>query len=421
MENTLTYAQKCDENDELSAFKDRFLFPQHQGKNCIYFTGNSLGLQPIAAKKMLLQELDDWEKFGVDGHFDAKHPWYSYHEMFAEPLSKIVGAKPIEVVAMNALTVNLHLLMVSFYRPDNSRNKILCEAKAFPSDQYALESQALFHGFEPSEAIIEVASRKGEHIVRTEDFEKAINDHSSEIATIMIGGVNYYSGQVMDMKRITEVGHKAGAIVGFDLAHAVGNVKLELHEWDVDFAAWCSYKYLNSGPGSVGGAFIHEKHSNNISLPRFAGWWGHNKKNRFKMEPGFDPISGAEGWQLSNAPVFSMAAHKASLNIFVEAGIDALCAKSQDLTDYLAFVIESISSKEVGVNFEIITPKDHKSRGCQLSILCHGKGKELFEHLTKNGVFADWREPNVIRIAPVPLYNSFEDIYRFGEILSKGL
>ena len=421
MENSITYARQKDKDDPLREFRNQFLFPKHEDADCIYFTGNSLGLQPKDAREHLLQELEDWEKYGVEGHFDAKNPWYSYHELFPSLLGGIVGAKAHEVVAMNALTVNLHLLMVSFYRPDEKRNKILCEAKAFPSDQYALESQVKFHGFDPQTHIIEVGPKPGEHVIRTEDFEEAIETHGDELATIMIGGVNYYSGQVMDMEKITKLGHEVGAIVGFDLAHAVGNIELKLHDWNVDFAAWCSYKYLNSGPGSVGGIFVHERHANNPELPRFAGWWGYDKEKRFKMEPGFEAIPGAEGWQLSNAPVFSMAVHKASLEIFEKAGMDKLRSKSKDLTDFLEFVIEDISSRSESVNFEIITPKDHASRGCQLSILCHGKGKELFNHLSKNGVYADWREPNVIRIAPVPLYNSFEDVFRFGQILSEAV
>ncbi|NND77567.1 MAG: kynureninase [Flavobacteriales bacterium] len=418
--NSLEYAKRLDAQDPLALFRGKFHLPQHNGKDSVYFTGNSLGLQPRSAKDIIETELNDWAKYGVEGHFHAKHPWYSYHEMFAEPLSKIVGAKPIEVVAMNGLTVNLHLLMVSFYRPTQNRYKIICEAKAFPSDQYALESQVRFHGRDPNDAIIEIAPREGQHTIETDDILLAIEEHGNELAMVMIGGVNYYSGQLMDMEKITAAGQAKGAKVGFDLAHAAGNVKLDLHDWGVDFAAWCSYKYMNSGPGSVAGAFVHERHKYDPDLPRFAGWWGYNKETRFKMEPGFDPILGAEGWQLSNAPVFSMAIHKASLDIFDDAGISNLIEKSKKLTAFLEFIIEDISSKKENVSFEIITPKDPYQRGCQLSILCHGQGRSLFDHLTENGVFADWREPNVIRIAPVPLYNSFEDVYRFGEILNNG-
>lgn len=416
--NELGFAQNEDKQDSLREYRSDFFIPQHQGSDSIYFTGNSLGLQPKKTKEIIETELNDWAKYGVEGHFHAKHPWYSYHEMFSEPLARIVGAKPSEIVAMNGLTVNLHLLMVSFYRPTKNRFKIICEEKAFPSDQYALESQVKFHGFDPKEAIIEVSPREGKHTIEHEDILSAIKEHGSELAMLMIGGVNYYSGQLFDMSAICQAAHKEGATVGFDLAHAAGNVKLKLHDWDVDFAAWCSYKYMNSGPGSVAGIFVHEKHEYNNDLPRFAGWWGYNKEDRFKMKPGFDPIKGAEGWQLSNAPVFSMAIHKVSLDLFEKAGIENLIAKSKKLTAYLEFVIMDVSDEKEDVNFEIITPSDPNERGCQLSILCHGKGKPLFDRLTDNGVFADWREPNVIRIAPVPLYNSFEDVFKFGQILN---
>jgi kynureninase len=366
----------------------------------------------------------------VEGHFHARKPWLAYHEQFVEPVSKIVGAQPDEIVVMNQLTVNLHLLMVSFYRPTKDRYKILCEAKAFPSDQYALESQVKFHGYEPEDAIIEVAPRKGEYCIRHEDILEAIEKNKNSIALIMIGGVNYYNGQVFDMKEITEAGHKAGALVGFDLAHAAGNIKLKLHEWNVDFACWCTYKYLNSGPGSVGGVFIHQRNLNNPETSRFAGWWGHDKASRFKMEKGFVPMPTAEAWQISNAPVLSMAAHKAAVDIFDEVGMDALVAKAENLTGYLEFVIDEINKTRVAIGkkqetgesnqdgfLEIITPREKKQRGCQISIVAHGRGKDLFNKLTQSGVIADWREPNVIRCAPVPLYNSFEDVFRFGEIL----
>lgn len=414
---TEEFALSMDQNDSLKEFRSKFLFPQHNGREVVYFTGNSLGLQPKAAKAALQQELDDWEKYGVEGHFEAKHPWFSYHEMFAAPLAKLVGAKETEVVAMNGLTTNLHLLMVSFYKPTEKRFKILCEGKAFPSDQYALESQARFHGLNPDEAIVELFPREGEHTIRTEDVLSKIEEIGDELALVMIGGVNYYTGQLWDMKTITEAGHKAGAIVGWDLAHAAGNVKLELHEWNVDFAAWCSYKYMNSGPGSISGIYVHEKHCQNKDLVRFAGWWGHDKETRFLMEKGFNPIPTAESWQLSNAPVLAMAVHKASLDIFEEAGLDNLRSKSQQLTGYLEYVIDQISANHDNINFEIITPRETTQRGCQLSILAHGQGKDLFDFITQEGVIADWREPNVIRIAPVPLYNNFEDIYRFGKIL----
>jgi kynureninase len=418
---TLAFAQEQDQKDPLKKYREQFYFPQHEGKNVLYFTGNSLGLQPKSTSKYIQQELDDWAKYGVEGHFHAKNPWYSYHEQFTEPLAKIVGAKPHEVVVMNQLTVNLHLLMVSFYRPSKNRYKIICETKAFPSDQYALESQVKHYGHSPDIAIIEAKPRPKEHTLRTEDILSLIDEHSDTLALVMMGGVNYYTGQVFEMDKITAAAHKAGAFVGFDLAHAVGNIKLKLHEWNVDFACWCSYKYLNSGPGGVAGIYVHEKHATNKNIPRFAGWWGHNKEVRFKMEKGFDPIPTAESWQLSNAPVLSMAAHKAAIDMFDEVGMDALCEKRDKLTGYLEFIIDSINEEKGGNVLEIITPRDKKHRGAQLSIIAHGQGKDLFNRLMAKGVVPDWREPNVIRLAPVPFYNSFEDIYRFGEILKAEL
>lgn len=415
------WAKEQDNRDELSNFREKFFIPQHQGNDCIYLTGNSLGLQPKSCQSYLQEELDAWKKYGVEGHFDAKKPWFSYHEFLTPKIAKIVGAKEIETVVTHSLTTNLHLLMVSFYRPEGKRFKILCEAKAFPSDAYALESQVKFHGYNPSEALIEVAPRDGEHCIRHEDLIQTIEKHADEIALIMIGGVNYYTGQVFDMKSITVAGHKAGAVVGFDLAHAAGNIPLQLHDWGVDFAAWCSYKYLNSSPGGVSGIFVHERHARNQKLPRFAGWWGYEKEKRFQMEPGFKAIPGAEGWQLSNAPVLGMAAHLASLDIFEEVGMDKLRKKSEKLSNYLEYVIDEVSKESDKVNFEIITPREASKKGAQRSVLTHGSGKELFDFLTENGVIADWREPNVIRMAPVPLYNSFYDIYRFGEILKTGV
>lgn len=414
------FAQNADRQDPLRAFRDKFHFPQHQGTDVVYFTGNSLGLQPKTTRSYIEQELNDWAALGVEGHFQAKRPWFAYHEFLTDKTTRIVGALPAEVVCMNQLTVNVHLLMVSFYRPTAKKNKIICEAKAFPSDQYALETQVKFHanaiGFDADKAIVEIAPREGEYEIRTEDILKAIDQHKDELALVFFGGVNYFSGQVFDMKTITEAAHGVGAYAGFDLAHAAGNISLKLHDWNVDFACWCSYKYLNSGPGSVAGAFVHEKHHGK-NLPLFAGWWGHDKTTRFKMEKGFKPIPTAEAWQLSNAPVFAMAAHLASLDIFDDAGMENLIAKSHQLTAYLEFVIREINRiKFEGKNtLEIITPK--ANRGCQLSVVAHGYGKNLFNKLTEQGVIADWREPNVIRMAPVPLYNSFEDIYRFGQIL----
>lgn len=412
--NSLEFARSLDEKDELKLFRNEFFIPQHQGRDAVYFTGNSLGLQPKKAKQALQQELDDWEKFGVDGHFEAKNPWFSYHEMFKENLGKILGAKALEVTPMGGLTSNLHFLMVSFYRPKGERTKILCEKKAFPSDQYALESQVKFHGLSPESEIVELAEREGEVGIRKEDILSKIEELGDSLALIMIGGVNYYTGQVFPMKEITSAGHKVGAVVGFDLAHAAGNVEMELHEWNVDFAAWCSYKYLNSGPGSVAGIFVHEKHSQDETLPRFAGWWGTPSENRFMMEKGFVAAEGADAWQLSNAPVLAMAVHKVAIDLHVEAGVKRLVTKQKGLTAYLEFILNDINEKIDGVDFKIITPKQ---RGSQISILTSGKGKILFNKMTEKGVIADWREPNVIRVAPVPMYNSFNDVYSFGKII----
>ena len=419
-ENTIEFAKRADSNDILKNYREYFHFPKIGNNECLYFTGNSLGLQPKTTKEYINRELDDWAEFGVEGHFDAKRPWFSYHELLTNKTARLVGAKPEEVVVTHSLTTNLHLLMVSFYRPNVNRFKIICEAKAFPSDQYALESQVRFHGFDPEEAIVEVSPRDGEHIIRDEDVIAQINQCGNELALVMIGGVNYYTGQVFDMKRITKAGHQVGALVGWDLAHGAGNLVLNLHDWEVDFAAWCGYKYLNSSPGGVSGIFIHETHVKNKDLVRFAGWWGHDKETRFLMEKGFNPIATAEAWQLSNAPVLGMAAHLASLEMFDEIGMDALWEKTIKLSGYLEYVINSISN-ELDVNLEIITPTDWSQRGCQVSIIAHGYGKQLFEKLSKAGIIVDWREPNVIRMAPVPLYNSFEDVYKFGEVLKAAL
>ncbi len=416
--NTIDFAKSLDEQDPLKAFRSKFFIPQHEGKDTVYFTGNSLGLQPKSTASYIQQELNDWAQYGVEGHFHAKHPWLSYHEIFPKLLSPIVGALEEELVVMNQLTVNLHLLMVSFYRPTQQRYKIICEAKAFPSDQYALESQVKFHGYAYEEAVVEVAPREGEHTIRLEDILSTVEQHRDSVALVLFGGVNYYTGQLFDMPTITQAAHKAGAICGFDLAHAAGNVELKLHDWEVDFACWCSYKYLNSGPGGVSGAFVHQKHIANDSLQRFAGWWGYKKADRFKMDKGFEPIPTAEGWQLSNAPVLSMAAHKASLDIFEEAGFDRLIAKGKLLSGYLHFVLNGINESQTAKAIEIITPTNEAERGCQVSMLMLKDGKQLFDELMRQGVIADWREPNVIRVAPVPLYNSFEDVWKFGNIIS---
>jgi kynureninase len=422
-ENSLAFAEKLDEQDELKSYRNKFHIPVIDGKETIYFTGNSLGLQPKSTIDYINTELQDWAKWGVEGHFNAKNPWFAYHEMFAEPISKIVGAKPEEVVVMNNLTVNLNLLLVSFYRPTKSRYKIICEAKAFPSDQYALEMQVKNAGLNPDEAIIEISPREGERTIHNEDIITAIKEAGDSLACVMIGGVNYFTGQVFDMKAITDAAHQVGANCGFDLAHGAGNIELKLHEWDVDFACWCSYKYLNSGPGGVSGVFVNERHCNNTELPRFAGWWGHEKETRFLMEKGFKPIKSAEAWQMSNAPVLSMAAHKAAIDIFDEVGMDRLLKKQRLLSGYLEFIVDDVneSLNSTDKSLEIITPRSWAERGCQVSVIAHGYGKDLFDQLTKDGVISDWREPNAIRMAPIPLYNSYEDIYRFGEILKKAL
>lgn len=419
-QNTKAFAQELDKQDPLHHYKNEFIFPQHQGKNVVYFTGNSLGLQPKRTKKYVDEVMNDWANLAVEGHFYADKPWWDYHERFANPLSKIVGANPSEVTVMNTLTVNLHLLMVSFYRPTKTRYKIICEEKAFPSDQYMFQSQVHFHGYKTEEAIVEIKRREGEHNIRLEDVLAKINEVGDALALVLIGGVNYYTGQVFDIKTITEAGHKVGAKVGWDLAHAAGNIKLELHDWNVDFACWCSYKYMNSGPGNASGCFIHEKHHNDNDLPRFAGWWGHNKERRFKMEPQFEPVHGADGWQISNLPILSLAPYLASVEMFDEIGMDALIQKRNHITAYLEFVLHEID-KEVNSTFEIITPQNQEERASQLSVFLHGEGRSLFDYLMSNGVITDWREPNVIRLAPVPLYCSYEDMFDFGQILKQGI
>ena len=408
--NTEKFSLQLDENDELKHYRNEFHVPlQKNGEEHVYLCGNSLGLQAKRTKSFINQELEDWAIFGVEGHFNAKNPWMPYHEFLTKSYSKIVGAKPSEVVAMNTLTVNLHLMMVSFYRPTKERHKIIIEADAFPSDIYAVESQIKYHGHSVNESLIKLTPRDGESSIRTEDIKAIIEREGNEIALIMLGGVNYYTGQVFDFEKITKFGQDQGIVVGFDLAHAAGNVKLDLHKWGVDFAVWCSYKYLNSGPGSVAAAFVHEKHHNS-DLPRFSGWWGHNKEDRFTMPDEFNAIKSAEGWQLSNPPILSLAAIRASLSIFDEAGMDKLVAKSKKLTDYLLFLLNTIATDRI----EIITPEE---RGCQISIRVKNGNKELFDKITEKGMVADWREPDVIRVAPVPLYNSFSDVFYFYTIL----
>lgn len=425
-QNSIAYAQSLDRQDPLNSFRNRFYSPRIGGKKVIYFTGNSLGLQPKSTKKFIQEELNDWSRLGVEGHFDSKRPWLHYHKYSKKALAAIVGGKPSEVVAMNQLTVNLHLLLASFYQPTKKRFKIITEAGAFSSDQYALESQLKFHKLNPHEALIELSPRVGEYTLRTEDIVKKINEHSDQLALVIFGAVQYYTGQFFDLKKITEAGHYAGAYVGFDLAHAAGNVPLNLHRDEVDFAVWCGYKYLNSGPGGVAGAFVHEKHGNNFKLPRLAGWWGHTDRERFQMKKGFKPMPGVDGWQLSNFPVLSGAAQLASLEIFQQAGIKNLRKKSIQLTGYLEFLLREIDPKQK--HFLIITPSDSKDRGCQLSIqikqnnsLKNSLGRKVFKKIMEEGVLADWREPNVIRVAPVPLYNTYAEVFRFSQIFKDAL
>jgi len=415
-ENSLAFAQKLDSSDSLQSFREKYFIPQVNGKEALYFTGNSLGLQPKSVLSALQTELEDWKNLGVEGHFHGKNPWFHYHKFLTNGAASVVGAKPIEVVVMNQLTSNLHFLFVSFYRPTQQRFKIIMEAGAFPSDMYLVESQVKFHGFNPNEAIVEVKPREGEFTLRHQDILDTIEAHKDEVALVFFSGVQYYSGQVFNIKEITEKGHACGAVVGFDLAHAAGNIELKLNEWNVDFAAWCSYKYLNSGPGGVAGAFVHEKHATDSSLPRFAGWWGHDEQERFKMLKGFVPEEGAAGWQLSNAPVFSMAVHREALHLFEAAGMSALTEKGKNLNAYLQFVIEEAMKHNALLNFKIITPP-YPERGCQISLLTDDNGKMIFDYLTQNGVIADWRNPNVIRLAPVPMYNTYQDIYTFGALL----
>ena len=415
----LTTAAQLDAADPLAAFRQEFHLPLGpDGQPCAYFCGNSLGLMPKAARAAVEQEFAAWEREGVEGHFHGVSPWLHYHETLAEASARLVGARPLEVVVMNNLTVNLHLLLVSFYRPTATRFKILMEGGAFPSDQYALESQARLHGLDPAEAIVELVPRPGEHTLRTADIEAAIADLGNSLATVLIGGVNYYTGQAFDMAAITRAGHAVGALVGFDLAHAAGNLHLHLHDWDVDFACWCSYKYLNSGPGGTSGVFVHERFAHRPDLVRLAGWWGHDPSERFQMKKGFRPMPGAAGWQLSNAQIFPMAIHRASLELIDRAGgMAALRRKSELLTGRLEALIRGLGLPESAL--EIITPADPAQRGCQLSVLVHARGRELFDYLAAQGVVADWREPNVIRLAPVPLYNSFEDVERVGHALAR--
>lgn len=405
------FALAVDARDPLAKYRERFHIPKTKiGEDCVYLCGHSLGLQPKSARAYIEQELLDWERLGVDAHLRAKNPWQSYHEILAPPLARLVGAHPSEVVAMNSLTVNLHLMMMTFYRPTPKRHKILMEASAFSSDQYAVKSQIKFHGYDPETSLLELQPRAGETTIRSEDINALLEEKGDEIALILLGVVNYYTGQAFDIKHITQAGHARGCMVGFDLAHAVGNLPLSLHDWGTDFAVWCSYKYLNAGPGSVAGCFIHERHAQDCDLPRLAGWWGHNKAKRFLMEPEFEPIAAAEGWQLSNSPILSFAALKASLDIFDEVTIRKLWVKSRVLTGYLEFLLKQFA----GDMLTIITPADKNQRGAQLSLRVKNDGGALFQALLARNFICDWREPDVIRVAPVPLYNTFLDVYRFA-------
>jgi kynureninase len=418
-EGTLEYARAQDEADPLRAYREQFHFPDLGTDDLVYFTGHSLGLQPKTVRAAVELELDEWAKYGVEGHFHSTNPWYSYHELLTPPMAGIVGARESEVVCMNSLTTNIHLLFVSFYRPTKERYKIISEAKMFPSDRYLLETQAQFHGFDPDDAIIEIAPRDGERLIREEDILAAIEENADTVAMVFFGGVNYFTGQLFSMPRLTAAAHAVGAVAAFDLAHAAGNVPLSLHDWNVDFAAWCSYKYLNSSPGNVGGIFVHEKHGRSFDLPRFGGWWGHDKRTRFQMQPGFQPMEGAEGWQLSNAPILGMAAMKASLELFSKIGMTALREKSEKLTGYLEFTIDQLAKEFPDANISIITPRDPGQRGCQVSVDIAGRERKLFDDMIAAGIIADFREPCIIRMAPVPLYNSFEDVFNFGTVMRR--
>lgn len=419
---SLEMVRQLDQFDALSGFRSQFYIPQVNGADAIYFCGNSLGLQPVTTEAYLLRELKKWQELGVEGHMVGDEPWLGYHHLLKEPLAELVGALPDEVTAMGSLTANIHQLFASFYRPQGveGRHKIIAEAKAFSSDQYLLESQLRMHGLDPETALIELSPRSREHTLRTEDILTAIAEAGDSLSLVFIGGLQYYTGQFFDLARITAAAHKAGAVAGFDLAHAVGNVPLQLHDWGVDFAAWCSYKYLNAGPGGVAGIYVHERHGTNADLPRQAGWWGHDEQARFEMKKGFIPMAGADGWQVSNAPILNMAALRASLELFLDAGgMPVLSQKSQKLTGLLEQLLREI--KGYGEVFHILTPEVPADRGCQLSLAFPARGKTYFDHLTRHGVIADWREPDVIRIAPVPMYNTFEEVYRFAELLQEAI
>lgn len=418
-ENTLEFAKRLDDADPLKSFRDEFIIPSISNKEQIYFLGNSLGLQPKKADSAIKEILNQWADYGVEGFFKGDKPWLHAHDKLTKSLAFIVGALPKEVVVMNQLTVNLHLMLVSFYKPKGKRTKIICEAKAFPSDQYMFETHVKHHKLNPDETIVEVQPRNGEYIIRTEDVLNTIEKYKDETALVLFSGINYYTGQLFDMPAITEAAHKVEAIAGFDLAHAAGNVDLDLHKWNVDFACWCSYKYLNSGPGAIGGVFIHEKHHNDNSLSRFAGWWGYDQATRFKMDKGFKPMKGAEGWQVSTPSFILYALHQTALEIFERAGWEKIKSKKQLLNNYLWFLLKNTSDSSPDKIIEFITPDNEKERGCQVSMLMKKRGREIFDELERQGVMVDWREPNVIRLAPVPLYNSFEEVWKFADILKR--
>jgi kynureninase len=419
-ETTLAFAQQLDKEDTLRSFRDEFILPQKEdGTPKIYFCGNSLGLQPKSATQYVGEEMQRWASLGVEGHFEGNPSWFHYQHTMKDATARLVGALPHEVVIMNTLTVNLHLMLVSFYRPTAQRYQIIMEAGAFPSDQYAVESQVRFHGFDPATAIVEISPRRGEHTLRTEDIEQTIREHADSLALVLFGGIHYYTGQAFALGRIAAAARQAGAMVGFDLAHAAGNVPLHLHEWGADFAVWCTYKYLNSGPGGTSGVFIHERHANNPNLPRFAGWWGYREETRFLMQKNFEPMYGAEGWQLSCGQILPFAAYRASLEIFDRAGMDNLRQKSTLLTSFLAYLLQHMNEQAEEELVRIITPADPEQRGCQLSLVIPKNGKKTFQKLIEAGVICDWREPDVIRVAPVPLYNTFEEVWHFTSILTK--
>lgn len=417
-----TFARELDQEDPLSSMRNEFILPGPAGNNKIYFLGNSLGLQPHRTKGYIQTILDDWSALGVESFFHAREPWMDYHASLTGPLATVMGCLPEEISVMNQLTVNLHLLMVSFYRPSGKRVKIICESKAFPSDQYMFETHLRSRGMVPEDILIELKPREGEATLQTADILQQIRDTGNELALVLLGGINYYTGQVLDMEAITRAGHAVGARVGFDLAHAAGNIPLQLHAWNVDFAAWCSYKYLNAGPGAVGGVYIHERFHQDTSIPRMAGWWGYEKETRFQMEPGFKPIQTAEGWQLSTPSLILYAAHRSSLSVIEQAGWSNILAKQKKLTAWLWFILDHIRQGSANASqWEILTPVQEDQHGCQVSLYFPENGKKVFDHLTQKGVMADWREPGVIRVAPVPLYNSFHEVWLFGSYLKEML